>query len=423
MKKFISKQNIKNTNKNVSRSTSNGMKKTFLSILIIISFFSLFSFLNITKKVEASDSWYFIKYKNSTPEQRSSIFPSSDACELGIVAFINSAEFNNRLNKTLFPGDCIKETTDPVGVTGQKDASTTGGWFYEDLNTKTRSSSFNSSSNCEEYRTDNKLTASTTDCYSVYKLLAPIGDFKEAPKNIGDYFNTIFLLAIGLCGALAVVMIVIGGVQYMGDESIFGKTEAKSKITSAIFGLLIALGSYALLNTVNPDLLGGKGIKINSVSAEIEDTPLVMESTPPATGIAVGQCSGGLAPVIVGGSTIMNTCVSISSQVTSLITKASQSGISISGKSYRSNADQVALRNQNCADPINTPSNKCKPPTAKAGNSLHESGLAIDFKCSGEYIQTTDNVCFLWLQSNASNYGLQNLIGGSEPWHWSTTGH
>ena len=110
----------------------------------------------------------------------------------------------------------------------------------------------------------------TTGSTDVYTLLAPIGEFKVAPKNIGDYFNTIFLIAIGLCGALAVIMIVIGGIQYMGDESIFGKTEAKSKITSAIFGLLIALGAYALLNTINPDLLGKGGVHIKQVSAEID---------------------------------------------------------------------------------------------------------------------------------------------------------
>jgi lipoprotein-anchoring transpeptidase ErfK/SrfK len=107
----------------------------------------------------------------------------------------------------------------------------------------------------------------------VYTLLAPIGTLVNAPENMGDYFNIIFKIAIGLCAALAVVMIVISGIQYMGDESVFSKTEAKSKITSAIFGLLIALGSWALLNTINPDLLGGKGVNIKQVSAEIIDLP------------------------------------------------------------------------------------------------------------------------------------------------------
>ncbi|HAE36441.1 MAG: hypothetical protein UR85_C0002G0063 [Candidatus Nomurabacteria bacterium GW2011_GWF2_35_66] len=103
-----------------------------------------------------------------------------------------------------------------------------------------------------------------------YNLLAPIGKFVKAPNDIGDYFNLIFKLAIGLCGVLAVVMIVISGIQYMGDESIFGKTEAKSKILASILGLFIALGSYALLNTIDPDLLGGKGVAIDQVNVKIE---------------------------------------------------------------------------------------------------------------------------------------------------------
>lgn len=134
----------------------------------------------------------------------------------------------------------------------------------------------------------------------VYKLLAPIGKLTQAPTDIGSYFNTIFNIALGLCAVLAVIMIVIGGVQYMGDESIFGKTEAKDRITKAIFGLLIALGSYALLNTINPDLLGGRGVTIKSVSAEIAgdtDAPIGGINSLPS-GII---CSGGKTniPVIV----------------------------------------------------------------------------------------------------------------------------
>ena len=102
-----------------------------------------------------------------------------------------------------------------------------------------------------------------------YDLLAPLGELEQAPRNIGDYFNVIFNIAIGLCAVLAVVMIVIGGIQYMGSESIFGKTEAKGQITRAILGLIIALGSFALLNTINPDLLGGKGASVKAVSGEI----------------------------------------------------------------------------------------------------------------------------------------------------------
>ncbi|ETB64086.1 TPA: hypothetical protein DIC38_00795 [Candidatus Nomurabacteria bacterium] len=115
-----------------------------------------------------------------------------------------------------------------------------------------------------------------------YQPLAPIPGFTDetvSTNNIGQYFNVIFKFAIGLAGALAVIMIIIGGIQYMGDESIFGKTEAKKRIFSAILGLLIALGSWAILNTIDPNLLGTKGLKVKQVSFEIVNLPDAGDNT------------------------------------------------------------------------------------------------------------------------------------------------
>lgn len=107
---------------------------------------------------------------------------------------------------------------------------------------------------------------------NTYNLLAPIGTIKQIKTSdgIGDYLNIIFKIIIGLCGALAVIMIVIGGIQYMGNESVFGKTEAKSRILSAILGLLIALGAYAILYTINPALTGQNGISIEEVDVQVD---------------------------------------------------------------------------------------------------------------------------------------------------------
>lgn len=118
---------------------------------------------------------------------------------------------------------------------------------------------------------------------SIYKLLAPIGgitcmdssgqDPKCITNDIGKYLNIIFKLAIGISAALAVIMLIINGVKYMGDESVFGKTEAKKQMFGAIVGLLIALGSWALLNTINPALTGQNGLSISSANVEIVDLP------------------------------------------------------------------------------------------------------------------------------------------------------
>ena len=124
-----------------------------------------------------------------------------------------------------------------------------------------------------------------------YQLLAPIGDLTcvetregiSTPNcitgNVGTYLNIIFKIAIGLAGALAVVMIIIHSISYMGNESVFGKNEAKSKILSSIGGLLIALGAYALLASINPDLVGTSGVTIDQVEAEVSpDQPQAVGS-------------------------------------------------------------------------------------------------------------------------------------------------
>ncbi|MCX6753524.1 MAG: pilin, partial [Candidatus Nomurabacteria bacterium] len=121
---------------------------------------------------------------------------------------------------------------------------------------------------------------------SIYTMLAPIGgiermdssgtdptcanDPKCITNDIGKYLNIIFKLAIGICAALAVIMLIINGVKYMGDESVFGKTEAKKNMFGAIVGLLIALGAWALLNTINPALTGQNGLSISQASVVLD---------------------------------------------------------------------------------------------------------------------------------------------------------
>lgn len=257
----------------------------------------------------------------------------------------------------------------------------------------------------------------------VYTLLAPIGGLKEAPKNIGDYFNTIFKIAIGLCGALAVIMIVLGGVQYMGNESIFGQTEAKKKIMAAILGLIIALGSYALLNTLNPALLGKDGITIAQVSAEIEEEDFPLTSNDQfVSGQKTEKCTGGIVYANTANGNIP-TCSTLKTKVETLISDANKAGYKIFGYGYRSKERQEQLRAQNCGGTANiyNASAKCNPLTAYPGKSMHENGLAIDFTCDGSTIRSRDNKCFIWLKNNASKYNFINLQ--KEPWHWSTNGH
>ena len=64
-----------------------------------------------------------------------------------------------------------------------------------------------------------------------------------------------YYFIIGIAGLSAFVMLVWGGVEWLtsaGDPSKIG--DAKDKINSAIFGLLIILSSWLILQVINPDL-------------------------------------------------------------------------------------------------------------------------------------------------------------------------
>ncbi len=112
-------------------------------------------------------------------------------------------------------------------------------------------------------------TLSTNICQAGicnYTLLAPIGTFlgnenngrvyqiTQKSNSLCQLLNSWFRIGIALAGMLAVVMIVIGGFQYATTDSLFGKSEGRTKVNDALFGLALALGTWLILNTINPAL-------------------------------------------------------------------------------------------------------------------------------------------------------------------------
>ncbi|MDO8569323.1 MAG: pilin [bacterium] len=93
-----------------------------------------------------------------------------------------------------------------------------------------------------------------------YTLLAPIplggADSTPAPQTTAKpYIEGVFKLIIGLAGGLAVVMIILGGIQYMSTDAFTGKSEARNTIQNAIWGLLLVIGAWLILYTINPKLV------------------------------------------------------------------------------------------------------------------------------------------------------------------------
>lgn len=126
---------------------------------------------------------------------------------------------------------------------------------------------------------------------------------------------------------------------------------------------------------------------------------------------------GNVSLTTVRGITVAS---SIADQLEQMLAAAEADGFAFGGSGYRDSSAQWQLRQQNCPDPANSPPSACRPPTARAGASMHERGLAVDFTYGGRIIDSQDNPGFRWLAGNAGRFGFANLPG--EPWHWSDNG-
>ncbi len=95
-----------------------------------------------------------------------------------------------------------------------------------------------------------------------YQPLEPgaFAGFDKAANStdLGGFLSQAFQFGLAIAAALAVVMIVWGGVEIMLSDSVMKKTDGKQRIWDAIWGLLLALFSWLILYTINPDILNFK---------------------------------------------------------------------------------------------------------------------------------------------------------------------
>lgn len=90
---------------------------------------------------------------------------------------------------------------------------------------------------------------------------------KNDTSMICDYIIAVYKYAIAIVGILAVLAVAIGGVMWImaaGNSGMVG--QGKEWISSGIIGLVLALGSFILLATINKDLVSCKIISIESLA-------------------------------------------------------------------------------------------------------------------------------------------------------------
>ncbi len=109
---------------------------------------------------------------------------------------------------------------------------------------------------------------------------------------IAQYLQGIYSYVLGAVSLLAVTMLVWGGVKWLtagGDSS--QVSAAKTTIGNSVIGLVLALSSYLILYTINPD-----AVKLKPVSVDIIKRQRWVESADPKTQKALAE-KGKKAPI------------------------------------------------------------------------------------------------------------------------------
>lgn len=83
------------------------------------------------------------------------------------------------------------------------------------------------------------------------------GQFQAVDSGSGliGIINFAFIWGIRVTIVLSVVFMVFGAVQYMTTDAMSGKKEGAERMKAAIGGLILALVSWLILSTINPEIL------------------------------------------------------------------------------------------------------------------------------------------------------------------------
>ncbi len=123
----------------------------------------------------------------------------------------------------------------------------------------------------------------------------PLVSIPGIDPNAGilTYLSGLYNFLISIVGILAMAVIIYGGMRYLtsaGNPS--SVEEAKDAITSAVIGLILALTSWVILSTINPDILVLKSVGVGGSGTGYKfikfDNTCVANST--GSGIASNPC-------------------------------------------------------------------------------------------------------------------------------------
>ena len=89
--------------------------------------------------------------------------------------------------------------------------------------------------------------------------LPSVNKVGEQNDNLIQNVTAIINVVIGVLGIVAVIVIILGGVQYMTSTGDAGKVKkAKDTILYGVIGLVVCVLAFAIVNFVIMNILGSK---------------------------------------------------------------------------------------------------------------------------------------------------------------------
>ena len=146
--------------------------------------------------------------------------------------------------------------------------------------------------NCTDLDVSNEITAIV--CQPQPRITIPGLNFSEVDDALidtsggnihlslpflGEYLSAVYKYAVAAASILAVLVIIVSGIQWMfpgnivssvitkagGERQEEQTNQAKKRILGAVTGLIIALSSYVILYTIDPDLTKFKNLRVQFV--------------------------------------------------------------------------------------------------------------------------------------------------------------
>lgn len=142
---------------------------------------------------------------------------------------------------------------------------------------------------------DSSCLTGEGQCYapSTPVTLGVVIEDMTTAQDLPTYVNAVYDWVVPAAALVAVVLIMIGGLQYViarGDPKALGK--AKSRITHAVEGIILLLCSYAILNLIDPGLVTLETLRLPQVRRVVYLDPTSTCEYMSAYGITVTPASG-----------------------------------------------------------------------------------------------------------------------------------